>query len=126
MKPEVKELWLSALRGGEYHQGKNLLHKSFPEDHRPDEFCCLGVLCDLAVKNGVILSQDVHILQGRVEEYSYIEYQGSSSFLPDAVQKWSGVWSDNGSFDDGTDSLVRLNDDGIPFLNIANVIEENF
>lgn len=45
--PRVKQLWLDALRSGEYSQAIGYLQT--PEGH-----CCLGVLCDVAVKEGVI------------------------------------------------------------------------
>jgi hypothetical protein len=130
MNLEVKELWLSALRSGEYVQGKNLLHKSFPDTDKPDEFCCLGVLCDLAVKNGVIDESDIQTLEVQEDGYSYHGYEHSTAFLPGSVQHWSGVHSDNGVFHDSQfdieRSLVFLNDDGIPFSDIADVIEKEF
>lgn len=45
LDPEVKAAWLAALRSGEYRQGRNRLLTV--EDR---SFCCLGVLCDLWVK----------------------------------------------------------------------------
>lgn len=131
MNPEVKELWLSALRSGEYVQGKNLLHKSYPKKpDKADEFCCLGVLCDIAVKNGVIPEEDLNILStgDEVEDYNYHAYDSGTAFLPKVVQEWSGVLSDNGEYpaEGRPRSLVYLNDDGFPFASIADVIEENF
>lgn len=38
--------WLAALRSGEYKQGKNKLRTD-------GDFCCLGVLCDVAAKRGI-------------------------------------------------------------------------
>ena len=46
MKPEIKQRWVAALRSGHYKQGPSALR-------RDDRFCCLGVLCDLAVQDGV-------------------------------------------------------------------------
>jgi len=40
MMVTLKE-WIAALRSGEYQQGQELLHPT------EDEFCCLGVYCDL-------------------------------------------------------------------------------
>lgn len=42
---EVQKLWIDALRSGKYIQGKGYLKKE-------NKFCCLGVLCDLAAKDG--------------------------------------------------------------------------
>ena len=40
MRPKAKQLWLSALRSGEYSQCDGTLHGD-------DGFCCLGVLQDV-------------------------------------------------------------------------------
>lgn len=40
MKIEIRDRWTAALRSGEYEQGKNRLRTG-------DEFCCLGVFCDV-------------------------------------------------------------------------------
>ena len=45
MNPEVKKLWVEALRGGKYVQGKGKLH--YISKDGQEKFCCLGVLCDL-------------------------------------------------------------------------------
>ena len=42
---QVFDLWVNALRSGEYRQTKGYLKKS-------SGFCCLGVLCDLSIKDG--------------------------------------------------------------------------
>ena len=42
---------MAALRGGEYTQGKYTQGKSSLRN-KYDELCCLGVLCDLAGKDG--------------------------------------------------------------------------
>lgn len=39
MKPELKAKWVSALRSGQYKQGKNMLHNL-----DADTYCCYGVL----------------------------------------------------------------------------------
>lgn len=126
MNPEVKEKWLSALRSGEFTQGKNLLHKVNPETQE-ETYCCLGVLCAIAVKDGVIEAPLKRGIAQAAEEPYYV-YASSTAFLPTQVQIWAGVDSDNGEFydDDNQDSLIRLNDDGIPFTDIATVIEEKF
>ncbi len=40
MNPEIKAKWIEALESGRYKKGKGYLRKE-------DEFCCLGVLCDI-------------------------------------------------------------------------------
>jgi hypothetical protein len=46
MNPEFKTQWIAALRSGEYTQGHGTLQT------HDNEFCCLGVLCDLYAKDG--------------------------------------------------------------------------
>lgn len=41
MNPEVKKLWVEALRSGNFKQGRGFLQPT------EDKYCCLGVLCRL-------------------------------------------------------------------------------
>lgn len=124
MKPEVKAKWVTALRSKEYTQGQKVLHNV-------DEgtYCCLGVLCELAVKDGL----DVTVNDSLAEDYDNIDtvvtyYDESNVVLPLSVLEWAGMKSDVGVFTDkgGTHMLTALNDDGKDFDYIANVIEEYF
>lgn len=45
MKAEYVNAWVAALRSGEYSQGHGQLKTAC------NEYCCLGVLADLAIKN---------------------------------------------------------------------------
>jgi len=45
MHQEIKAKWLEALRSGRYEQGKNELCFD-------NQFCCLGVLCDIVDPQG--------------------------------------------------------------------------
>ena len=66
-RDEVYHLWLAALRSGEYRQSQGRLQDpyNYVDNHGREVssgyqwasnfvggFCCLGVLCDLAVKDG--------------------------------------------------------------------------
>ena len=53
MKQEVKDKWTQALRSRQYIQGKHALRKRSLIDDL-EQHCCLGVLCDLAVAEGVL------------------------------------------------------------------------
>lgn len=46
---EVYDLWIEALKSGKYKQGPGQLKKSI---NKRVTYCCLGVLCDLARKDG--------------------------------------------------------------------------
>lgn len=111
---QARNLWTEALRSGEYHQGKNYLHQ---KSARGDEFCCLGVACDIAVKNGVELDIDT--------TYHIVRYDKYSAALPTAVAEWLGVQTSFGDFYNNGEygSLTNLNDHGVKFAEIADTIE---
>lgn len=54
LKPEIKARWQAKLESGEYPQDKHQLRS-------PRGFCCLGVLGDLAVEDG-LASWDENVL----------------------------------------------------------------
>ena len=89
MNKEIKKLWVDALRGGEYKQGKlRLCNLS------QDTYCCLGVLCDLAVKNGIIKpgirTQDSSC--GTVLQFGELL---STETLPNEVMLWADLKRSN-------------------------------
>jgi hypothetical protein len=111
LKPSVKK-WLRALRSGKYKQTTGALRKK-------NKFCCLGVICDLAVKEGII--------KPPIEEKEYYDYGGVTGVLPEEVQKWLGLSDSAGGFYDedgcGRD-LTELNDaKKYSFKKIAKLIE---
>jgi hypothetical protein len=98
--------WVKALRSGKYKQGNLVLHNL-----KTDSFCCLGVACDLATKEGVFTS-GITIMD-----------DGAGVTLPRAVQKWLRLSTTAGKFKSGQ-SLVGLNDkENFTFPQIATVIE---
>lgn len=109
MKKEIADKWVTALRSGEYEQGIGKLNKD-------GKFCCLGVLCELAVKDDVVLPI--------TDSWDLTTYDGEAAWLPNSVVNWSGMKDDNGMF--GDDSLVHMNDSGKSFEEIAEVIEKNY
>lgn len=120
MNPEIKAKWLEALRSGEYKQGTGSLC-TIQEDGT-SWYCCLGVLCDLAAKEGVVEIG----LAGRE-----IYYGESDSYLPDRVQRWAGIHdgirpdAHNPRIGPASASLSELNDDQeASFEEIARIIEE--
>lgn len=122
MDTEVKTKWLDALRSGEYHQGAHYLRSRGGAE---DNFCCLGVLCELAVAEGVIESPLMD------EEMIYQYGPGAErSYLPKEVQAWAGLPDMHGALlssgDEPWCSLTEMNDQEIPFEEIANVIEVRF
>lgn len=150
MNPEVKALWLAALRSGEYQQDVGFLKT----EHG---FCPLGVLCEIAVKNGVIDAP----VEARNEDGLMVWWYGGDGDghgmggvggdlgklcgeLPESVMRWAGLESSVGypPRDDAvstganilggdrpseTWSLVEWNDDaGATFVEIADIVEAKF
>ena len=116
MNPEVKAKWLEALRSGEYEQGHGKLRSG------DDEYCCLGVLCDLAVKAGVVAEP---VLSENRNLYYYDGFCEAAH--PQVVANWSGVIG-LGDFHDGERerTLAHINDEGASFSEIADIIESEF
>ncbi len=112
MNSVVKEKWVKALRGGEYKQGQKRLR-------RDDTFCCLGVLCDLYIKEKG--------LEWNLRDKDY-DVHGETATLPLEVADWAEVESPTPYVqlnDFGTISLIFLNDRSMfSFDQIASLIEK--
>lgn len=91
--------WVAALRGGEYRQGFGQLVKN-------GRYCCLGVACEIAMRDGVELPSDWR----------------SWCNLPYEPLRWVGLWTSFGDDIEGR-SLSSLNDSGKTFAEIADIIE---
>lgn len=147
MNPDVKKLWVDQLNNPELKQGKGQLR----DDN--DNFCCLGVLCDLAQMHGVIPqavmkfdSEQVEASAIRNGENYYVYGSERAGFsLPSEVMKWAGLdeadphigmtdeeveqmlgkefYSVTWDGDYHGPSLAGMNDEGVPFTSIALVID---
>jgi hypothetical protein len=129
MNPEVKEQWLTALRSGEYKQGIGQLHW---RHNNQSEFCCLGVLCDLAKQAGVVQEFDNPDDSSDPEKYGVsVSYEVEKSpsgwrkvtYLPYPVMVWAGL--SNRNPEAGAVSLAGRNDNGETFEEIATAIERD-
>lgn len=112
-KKEVIEQWIKALRSGKYKQTTGLLKESLNK-HKKDAgkvgFCCLGVLCDLAAKDGG--EQWVH-----TENDTY-RMHGQSGLLPKKFSAWLELSSKD------VEDLIEMNDEHrAKFPRIAKHIE---
>lgn len=97
-REEVYNLWIAALRSGKYKQTKAALRDS-------KGFCCLGVLCDLAAKDG------------GDQWNSYESYKKSFSKLPSVMRNYLLI-------EKFEQDLIEMNDSGNSFKVIAKHIEE--
>lgn len=121
MNKEIAEKWATALESGKYAQGVHALRNN------REEYCCLGVLCELAVEAGII---EPAVKQGVIYEYA-----GSHAVLPPKVKQWAEMDTHVGGMTDPmnrTRSLTAYND-GTDFYEprkrnfneIAQIIREN-
>jgi hypothetical protein len=97
MNPEVKQLWVTALRSGKYKQGYCLLQDD------QNRFCCLGVLCDIHSKE-------------TGTQWDEGAYLSERAFLPSIVKQWADIKE--------VHNLIFKNDNLVPFAEIADYIEE--
>lgn len=114
MKSEIKTLWLEALRSDEYEQTTHALSRD------DGCYCCLGVLCEIAKKYGVVSKH-------YIEEDKIFMYNDEKQLLPDEVVYWAGLPDQNPycRYNNETTVLTMLNDDyELNFKEIANIIEE--
>lgn len=91
LDPVLKAKWLAALRSGNYTQGQNALIR-IKESTR--EYCCLGVLCDVLVKDnypGISLtnsaphSTNVLTVQHTINILSAEHTSKNSELLPESL-----------------------------------------
>ena len=119
MNPEIKERWLKALRSGEYKQGTGWLQMD-------GKYCCLGVLCaivadeiDLPVEERTDVTNATIVTYGRPNDKTDTD-------LPNKVVEYVGLGSSDPVVEVATDykrTLSNLNDNGMTFLEIADIIE---
>lgn len=116
LKPEAKEAWIKALRSGNYKQGRAILRTL------DNEFCCLGVFCD--INNVPAKEADVFV-------YNFGDYDEPN----ECATEPDGVWfrdffeGDDVSLKDIHETiayLIKMNDDfDYDFNQIADVIEQD-
>lgn len=116
MREDIRARWVDRLRNGGLEQGRGVLR------NLKDEYCCLGVLCEIAVDDGVIPPGYKDISDG------YFRYgeQADGGLLPIEIRHWSGIDSANPRVETGSGSytLSSLNDtEQANFTQIAMWIE---
>lgn len=126
---ENMRLVVAALRSGRYLQGHGRLKEIFKDSIH---YCCMGVMCEVAMEHGVVLDVARHPLG----DFSmFVIFDGSAAFLRRNVLDWLGV-GDNGELDrdlvigkDGNEEITAAfaNDQlGWDFLRIAASMEEYY
>lgn len=100
MDQELKQKWVSALRSGDYKQGKYQLRDN------NNQYCCLGVLC--VVSNKKLSEDGIYVLDDAGKK-------APQSFFGELM---GGVH---------LNKLIHMNDtrNNSSFLEIADYIEQN-
>lgn len=122
--------WAEALESGEFEQGTGhlaIVELSSTGEPLKTLHCCLGVACEVAMRNGVELVK----IQGSSDGRAVLFYDGESGVLPHKVQEWLGLDETNESeggnpyLSEG--SATELNDDaGFTFREIGEQVRLTF
>lgn len=113
MNPAIRDRWVAALRSGQYPQAFNNLRTD-------DGFCCYGVLCELAVQDGVIPPPE------REPSTATYAYGNAASLLPPPVKAWAEIQFKQmglAKANDGWTSRDGANHPSVGFAQIADFIE---
>jgi len=123
MDEAIRARWTAKLRSGEIPQTDGALRQG-------DARCCLGVLCDIAVTDGIIAPPTW------CEDPGVWDYDGNWQLLPDSILAWADFNMHEVDGGDPTVSvsdptlpgvssrgLAELNDDGWTFAQIADAID---
>lgn len=145
MKPEIKKLWVDALRSGQYTMG--IGHLKHPSPDGKCRYCALGVLCDLYVKahqgqpeewkgekSWYALDMDYGLRGEMVLSDQDIALHTFTAALAPQVVRWAGLELDDPLLeyeveDDGTITtypykISELNDEFCAdFLEMADLID---
>jgi hypothetical protein len=131
--------WIEALESGNYQQIQGHLRMPKEENGTPARYCCLGVACEVAIKEGAYKAEPF----GAV---GYINDKGDDHYgtLPKEVVEWLGVLNENPPILipskyrlDGRQALyempgstqascVLVNDRGYTFQQIAKMLRETY
>lgn len=128
MNLEIKARWVADLRSGRFQQGFGKL-RGYDGDQ--ELFCCLGVLCEIAVQDGIIerTTQGGSGIPGYTSNLTAFV-----DILSPEVSSWAGLHDTdpsvrmNDEFAGGDEEFMELsgvNDDlKLSFSKIADLIEE--
>lgn len=110
--------WIKRLRSGQDKQTTGFLHD------KDGAFCCLGVACDIAVKDGLFKGRIGTSEPGNI---TYGAHYYNDKVLPRTMVNLLGLKDESGLlyYTAGYDSLANANDSGATFLEIADLIEKN-
>jgi hypothetical protein len=138
VNPDIKQKWVDALRSGVYAQGRLALKRPTEEGA---EYCCLGVLCELAKTSGELdVKERTSTAGDNVGFYVGEAPLGAGTAYPvDEIRQWAGLNTSEALLPQGfnytsprtgeevyIESLAAANDHGMTFDQIAELIERHF
>lgn len=136
MRKDIADKWVKRLRDGGIEQCSGSLAIN-------DARCCLGVLCDIAAEENpetffwgdpkdAFEEQDLIMFGESIEgsrSFGSKDSRRSRAVLPESVATWAGLMSTTGFIQgrgDFDDKLTVLNDKGVSFTEIADIIEQQW
>lgn len=153
MKQAIMKRWVKALRSRKYKQGRGCLRGRNNHNVATNNFCCLGVLCDLFAKEhsgaGWVSKADEARTNLQRSRCTFVEEKTdicatSDTDLPLRVRQWAGIKTASGHFDVTKEfsdilspatpglgptraNLAELNDScRLDFSQIADVVEKHW
>lgn len=138
MKRTIRNRWVEALRSGKYQQATGTLTAITPAGKVGH--CCLGVLTEIAVADGVEVLIATEPNHGTMRKVAGVRadavrmYDSEDAYPPLAVAQWAGTgdgpdWqvlteTSEPEYEDFTEvCLATMNDGGSSFEYIAGLIE---
>ncbi len=119
---ERVELLCQALESGKFEQCKGFMHRKV---EGRNYYCCLGVACEVAIRNGVSLEVGE---SDKLFGETSVTYDDAEYSLPLRVMKWYGFSHQNPYLSSSKPdaSAADMNDRGIPFLKISKAFRETY
>lgn len=124
LRKPIKEKWLKALRSGEYKQGTGQLCEEPYDEDGQYAFCCLGVLTNIT--EGFNTDDSVYCDGAKYAD----GYPTQSTFdavfkrLPEELDRRDNWDEVHVLYKGRPHKLDELNDGGMSFKRIANIIEK--
>ena len=114
MKKDIKDLWVTTLRSGYFRQTSGRLMRN------TDQFCVLGVLCNILFAEMNCVWEDTN--------YSARSFLGETAVLPKEVMTFCDIKTPTCELEykGNKTSLTKLNDNGLMFSELADIIELNW
>lgn len=115
-------LVVAALRSGAFEQGQGLLKQKTASGSMLH--CCLGVACEVAMRNGIELEVTVSGMI-RSDQIGY-RFDGGGSALPYRVMEWLGLETPNPLVDLGMTAIMANDAYSWDFKGIADGFESYY